>query len=472
MSFTGEIKASRDNYPIRPIVSFLDSPTYNLAQFLSKLLMRITERSNNKLTNSFKTKEFLENQIIPEDYLLVSFDVKSLFTCIPHSLALEAIENALNNDREIFERTFLGIEDILNLIKLCIKSATFKYKDIIYNQINGTPMGSPISVVIAELTMQFFENNALQNSPHPLLFWKRYVDDTLTCLHKNSINNFLSYINSINNNIKFTHEIENNNQISFLDLKIKRNQDNSLSFSVFRKETNTATYLNFKSNNPISHKKSVAYSLFNRSKLICNQEEKANEDKIIFEQLKENNYPTSVIKKCHQKINNNPDVTIERPPVKYVKAPYIKGPSEKISKILRPHSIVLANKPSNSLRASLCKVKDQLNILEKNSVVYKIPCSDCNNVYIGETRKELKFRLHEHQLNVEKNYLQSQIVQHTNSENHTMKWDDISVLGTHKNAKSRKVLESLHSNNNQNSFNRSINIHQSFINISNSYISN
>ena len=132
----------------------------------------------------------------------------------------------------------------------------------------------------------------------------------------------------------------------------------------------------------------------------------------------------------------------------------------------------MANKPSKPLRASLCKVKDLLNILEKNSVVYKIPCSDCSNVYIGETRKELKFRLHEHQLNVEKNYLQSQIVQHTNSENHTMKWDDISVLGTHKNAKSRKVLESLHSNNNQNSFNRSINIHQSFINISNSYISN
>ena len=132
----------------------------------------------------------------------------------------------------------------------------------------------------------------------------------------------------------------------------------------------------------------------------------------------------------------------------------------------------MAHKPSNSFHSSLCKVKDELNTLDKNSVVYKIPCSDCNNVYIGETGKELKFRLNEHQKNVEKNYLQSQIVQHTNSENHTMKWDDISILGTHKNSKSRKVLESIHSNFNQNSFNRSINIHQSFINISNNVISN
>ena len=159
--------------------------------------MPITEKSNNKLTNSFKTKEFLKNQIIHEDYFLVSFDVKSLFTCIPHSLALEAIDHALRNDIEIFERTFLKTEDILNLIKLCLKSATFKYKNVIYNQIHGTPMGSPISVLIAELTMQFFVDNALSNSPHQLLFWKRFVDDTLTCLHKNSINNFLSYINSI-----------------------------------------------------------------------------------------------------------------------------------------------------------------------------------------------------------------------------------------------------------------------------------
>ena len=50
-------------------------------------------------------------------------------------------------------------------------------------------------------------------------------------------------------------EKEENSTIAFLDLKILRNSDGGLRFTVFRKETHTGLYLNFKSNNPIAHKK-------------------------------------------------------------------------------------------------------------------------------------------------------------------------------------------------------------------------
>ena len=52
-------------------------------------------------------------------------------------------------------------------------------------------MGSPISVVVAELTLQRIEKQIMINPPAQPLFWKRYVDDCLTALPTDSINQFL-----------------------------------------------------------------------------------------------------------------------------------------------------------------------------------------------------------------------------------------------------------------------------------------
>jgi hypothetical protein len=86
--FYALIKIHKEGYPIRPIVSFIETPTYNTASFISKLLMPLTEKSGVKLKNSCHAKELLKLQIIPPGHKLVSFDVKSLFTSIPIDLAL------------------------------------------------------------------------------------------------------------------------------------------------------------------------------------------------------------------------------------------------------------------------------------------------------------------------------------------------------------------------------------------------
>merc|ERR1712055_391036 len=139
-------------------------------------------------------------------------------------------------------------------------------------------MGSPISVVLAEVTLQKFENDALSRAPCNILFWKRYVDDIITAIPTDEIQNLLQYLNNVNNHIKFTVETEEDKTISFLDLNIKRCANGNLSFSVYRKKTHSGKYLDFKSNNPLSHKESVATSLFNRAKLICNDDNKKEEE--------------------------------------------------------------------------------------------------------------------------------------------------------------------------------------------------
>ena len=45
----------------------------------------------------------------------------------------------------------------MKLLKVCVEATCFQWNNTIYQQIQGTPMGSPISVVLAEMTMQSIE---------------------------------------------------------------------------------------------------------------------------------------------------------------------------------------------------------------------------------------------------------------------------------------------------------------------------
>ena len=99
------------------------------------------------------TKDFInatETVEIPDDYKLVSFDVKSLFTSIPLQLALQCTETAILQSTDPLP---LPTEDIMDLLNLCLTSTYFQYNGKHYKQLHGTAMGSPVSVVVAEIVM-------------------------------------------------------------------------------------------------------------------------------------------------------------------------------------------------------------------------------------------------------------------------------------------------------------------------------
>ena len=159
-----------------------------------------------KLKNSSDAKQFLENIVIPDDQLLVSFDVKSLFISVPTDIAHQQVgEVLLNNQDLLHQHTSLSIEEVLELLSLCLNVAVFQWQERIY-QVHGTPMGSPISVVLAELFMHKLEEEIFLNAPYTPIFWKRYLDDIITVLPRDIIYVFLDYINSVNEHITFTVE--------------------------------------------------------------------------------------------------------------------------------------------------------------------------------------------------------------------------------------------------------------------------
>ena len=137
--------------------------------------------------NSKDFVNFISSQKL-EHEVLVSFDVVSLFTNIPIDLAVTVARRNLEFDDTLEDRTQFDVDDIILLLEMCLNATFLQFQETCYQQKQGTAMGSPVSVTVANLVMEDVEQRALSSfqSTEPL-FWKRYVDDTCTAIHPDVI---------------------------------------------------------------------------------------------------------------------------------------------------------------------------------------------------------------------------------------------------------------------------------------------
>ena len=147
---------------------------------------------------------------------MVSFDVKSLFTNIPVGEALDVIHEKLITDDTLAERTALLPSQIIKLLQICLRATYSLYQEQYYEQKDGATMGSLVSPVVANIFMEHIEEQAIRSSPHPIRFWRRYVDDTFCFLSKSSIEEVQKHLNSVSPAIQFTVEQEATNSHSLM----------------------------------------------------------------------------------------------------------------------------------------------------------------------------------------------------------------------------------------------------------------
>ena len=86
--------------------------------------------------------------------------------------------------------------------------------------------------------------------------------------------------------------------------------------------------------------------------------------------------------------------------MKRITLPYIRNILETTNKLLQPHGITVAHKPTKTLQKILSNPKDPVAQEGKTGVIYNIQCKDCNSHYVGQTGRRLAERIHEHQLAV------------------------------------------------------------------------
>src|SRR5699024_10003933 len=88
-------KIHKEECPLRPIVSTMGSPTYNLAKYLAKHLQTHVGHTDSFVKNSTHFVELISDVRLDPGDILVSFDVVSLFTNVPVEDAVEIIKQNL-----------------------------------------------------------------------------------------------------------------------------------------------------------------------------------------------------------------------------------------------------------------------------------------------------------------------------------------------------------------------------------------
>ena len=149
----GLAKIHKQNTPLRPIVSFYTSPMYQLSKHLPHILPPLVGKTRSAVRNSRDFVSFISSQKLSGE-ALISFHVVSLFTNIPTDLAFQIAHRHLEANDTLKDRTNLDVQNIILLLELCVNATYLQFQQLYYQQRQGTAMGSPVSVTIANLDME------------------------------------------------------------------------------------------------------------------------------------------------------------------------------------------------------------------------------------------------------------------------------------------------------------------------------
>ena len=112
-------------------------------------------------TAFFKAILQLKYLTINHDECMVSFDVISLFTKTPVNVAKTVVLERLKKDDTLDDRSDLTLTDIMTALNLCLDNTYLYFRGKFYRQIFGVAMGSPVSVIIANLVMENVEEEPM-----------------------------------------------------------------------------------------------------------------------------------------------------------------------------------------------------------------------------------------------------------------------------------------------------------------------
>ena len=254
-------------------------------------------------------------------------------------------------------------------------------------------------------------------------------------------------------------EKEKDCRLPFLDTLIQRNNNGEISVLVYRKPTHTDQYLNFHSNHQESAKESVISALFTRAdNIVSDPMDLRTENERIMKVLTDNDYNKQIIKKVRRNIEHRiRSSNIEKEEKEYVgfiNLPYIAGTSEILRRIFQKHKFRCTFYSSDTLRKSISNPKDKIDEGKQNNIVYKIPCGDCNAVYIGESKRSFDQRSKEHVRAVKNGDVnKNEIADHSWKLDHKFDWENRMVIDREQNWSVRKIKETIHSISDKNHIN-------------------
>lgn len=417
------------------------------------------------IDNSFALIDKIKNLVIPHDHVLISLDVTSLFTNIPCNLVLDSLDKRF---RTINSKCKIPFDLIRRTTEFLFDNTFFTFNNKFYRQIFGTPMGSPISPLFADLVMEDLEISCLGKlkrvHKYSPLFYFRYVDDTILCVRKDLVDIILNIFNDYVENLKFTHELEEDGSINFLDMSIIRD-NGKLITNWYRKSSSSDRVLNFRSNHSIQLKRNIVFNLIDRAVLLSHEKYHEDNIRLVKKILINNNYEKKFIDKyiCQRihkikygaddNVIDRQDSTSEENPISFtLSIPYNEDFFRKCVKALKPLNVCTIPYFNKKLDRIVKLGKDVTLKFDQPGVVYKLICKsvNCLAVYVGETKRHLQERIKDHQGRDKK----SAVYQHCCDTSHDMDWDNTVILDRELIYMKRIISETLHISDNENLLNK------------------
>ena len=147
------------NVPGRPVISNNGTATENISAFLNFHLKKIVSTIPHILED---TRDFLQhlNQIgdIPENVLLVSYDVVGLYPHTPHDRGVEFMGRLLDKR----EDQSVSSQSLGKLANTVLKHNYFQLGKYIYHQILGTAIGTKFAPHYANIFMAGLEKEIFE----------------------------------------------------------------------------------------------------------------------------------------------------------------------------------------------------------------------------------------------------------------------------------------------------------------------
>lgn len=338
--FCGLPKVHKPVLSLRPIISSLNTPTSKISGYISEIISSYLSVSRGRyyVEDSFSFSTFISEFQLPEDYVLISLDVVSLFTNISLELALSAIQHRWES---ISSHTTIPKEDFINIIRFLFNSNYFIFQEIV---------------------MDFLLDGILTDIPFEMPFIKKYVDDIICAVPSD----------------KTSYTLERFNRQNTL---VIRRPDNTLILDWYRKPSSSG--------------------LKNRIQRISHPTLKEKNMKLLYQLMLENGYPKNLLKKLiHNSSNsgqpqNNDEIASTNldQRIIFTSIPLINVMTKSLINLLKTDNIKVIPRTEFKLKRLYSNLKDRIETDKKSCVVYRIPCQNCDEMYIGQTSQQLKRRI-------------------------------------------------------------------------------
>lgn len=410
-----------DTLKVRPINPGYRSVDYNLSKHLTACLQAIP-RPPHSIAGPDAALDMLNRwNHMAEHITLVSLDIVAMFPSINVQAAIPLIREQLEANRDkISELTPLTPDALATLLKLCIENTHSVVQDgdkeRFFVQKKGLAMGKAFSPCVADLVVGEWEREikevARLDGGH-IWDYVRYADDYLILWQgtDEQLQLFVNRLNRQDASIQVEVEREANGKLPFLDILIHRT-DQGFSTSVYRKPSNSGQVTPFASfTHPQHLKAAIKSDAFRAWRYSTFIRDRQKEVKRIEATYVDYGFPLSLvkreIKRCFASLELKKRAlpappTLDPTPRKIrVSFPYTGNSYHHLKRSAAKLGIQMVAKPINTIASLVSsKAKHKLSEGQQSGVVYAVRC-DCttggvNNIYIGESERELATRIKEH----------------------------------------------------------------------------